>query len=573
MADLSGAASGGQMEAGAGPFSRLARAQYAALGAMRWWMVKNGLRSIHGLLDLGATGISLMIYSFMGLSLGIGLGLGAFFIASHQTWRLLLAEFWIVCIVWQMVPLALASFERQFDMGGLLRFPMNFSAYFLLYVIFGLLDVSTILGAMCCLGIWLGVALARPEMAGWTALALVVFGLFNMLLVRAIFAWVDRWLAQRRTREIVSAFFLLAVLSLQLLNPAVHETRGSGPGNHDEQMERYHHMGSQAGPLLKVATGVQKWLPPGLAGWAVRQAAERQPRPALGFLCLLGFYVVAAGATLAARLKAEYRGENLGEAPLRRKVERRDGGWLLDGGGPVAAVMEKELRTLLRSMPLLYALGAPVLMVFIVGSLFRNGAQMHPFPLALPVCVAYGLLGFTRLIYNNLGAEGAGIQLLFLSPTPMRTVLLAKNLFHAALYGLSALIAGLLASLRLGWPPSATVVGVTLAWLLFALPVNLAAGNIFSLTMPYRVNPGRMTRQGGSAGSALLSMVVQTIALGVGGAIFGLCILIGKLWLTIPILLVMAVAAVFAWIQVLRKTDAMANQHKDTLLATLSRTE
>jgi ABC-2 type transport system permease protein len=563
----------GQMEAGAGPFSRLARAQYAALGAMRWWMVRSGLRSIHGVLDLGATGISLMIYSFMGLGLGIGLGVGAFFIASHETWRLLLIEFWIVCIVWQTVPLALASFERQFDMSGLLRFPVNFSAYFLLYVIFGLLDISTILGGMCCLGIWSGIALARPGMAGWTALALAVFAFFNILLVRAIFAWVDRWLAQRRTREIVSALFLLVVLSLQLLNPAVHQTRHSGPGSHDDQLERYHQVESEAGPLLKTATAVQRWLPPGLAGSAVRQAAEQRRGPALGMLGVLGLYVLAAGAALAARLKAEYRGENLGEAPSRKKTEKRDDGWLLDGAGPVAAVMEKELRTLLRSMPLLYALGAPVLMVFIVGSLFRNGAASHPFQLALPVCVAYGLLGFSRLIYNNLGAEGAGIQMLFLSPTPMRTVLLAKNLFHALLYGLSALIAGVLASLRLGWPPSATVVGVTVAWLLFALPVNLAAGNIFSLTMPYRVNPGRMTLQGGSAGSALLSMVVQMIALGVGGAVFGLCILIGKLWLTIPILLAMAVAAVFAWVQVLRKSDALANQHKDTLLATLSRTE
>jgi len=573
VADLDAMEKGGQMEAGAGPFSRLARAQYAALGAMRWWMVRNGLRSIHGVLDLGATGISLMIYSFMGLGLGIGMGTGSFFIASHETWRLLLIEFWIVCIVWQTVPLALASFERQFDMSGLLRFPMNFSAYFLLYVIFGLLDVSTILGGLCCVGIWSGITLARPGMAGWTALALAVFALFNILLVRAIFAWVDRWLAQRRTREIVSGLILLFVLSIQLLNPAVHETPRGGPGNHDDQMERYHHMESEAGPLLKIAAGVQKWLPPGLAGSAVRRAAERQPGPALGMLGVLGFYVLAAGVALAARLKAEYRGENLGEAPQRKKAEKRGGGWLLNGAGPVAAVMEKELRTLLRSMPLLYALGAPVLMVFIVGSLFRNGAQEHPFQLALPVCVAYGLLGFTRLIYNNLGAEGAGIQLLFLSPTPIRTVLLAKNLFHAMLYCLSALFAGLLASLRLGWPPSAMVVGATVAWVLFALPVNLAAGNVFSLTMPYRVNPGRMTRQGGSAGSALLSMVVQTAALGVGAAVFGLCILIGRVWLAIPILLVMAVGAVFVWMQVLHNADAMANQRKDTLLATLSRTE
>ena len=33
------------------------------------------------------------------------------------------------------------------------------------------------------------------------------FAVFNILLVRAVFAWIDRWLAQRRTREILTRFF------------------------------------------------------------------------------------------------------------------------------------------------------------------------------------------------------------------------------------------------------------------------------------------------------------------------------------------------------------------------------
>ena len=127
-----------------------------------------------------------------------------------------------------MVPIMLASFQEQFDLGILLRFPVRFGSYYLLYVVFGLADVSTIMGGLCCLGIWVGITLARPELFGWTALGLAVFAAFNILLVRAVFAWIDRWLAQRRTREIVGAIFMLLLMSLQLLNPALHQRRHSG---------------------------------------------------------------------------------------------------------------------------------------------------------------------------------------------------------------------------------------------------------------------------------------------------------------------------------------------------------
>jgi hypothetical protein len=157
-------------------------------------------------------------------------------------------------------------------------------------------------------------------------------------------------------------------------------------------------------------------------------------------------------------------------------------------------VIEKELRTLMRSVPQLYVLGAPLLMVFIFGSMFRSsGVAGHTFALALPLCMAYSMLGFTQLFSNNLGAEGAGVQLIFLSPTPIHTVLLAKNLFHALVFSLDVLLAGILVCLRLG-PPNAAVLSGTIGWVLFALPVNLAVGNAFSITMPYRVNLGRLTR-------------------------------------------------------------------------------
>ena len=57
--------------AGGGMLGREARTQYAAMARMRWQMFMNGLRSIHGVLDLGATGIAWLLYSVYGLGLGV----------------------------------------------------------------------------------------------------------------------------------------------------------------------------------------------------------------------------------------------------------------------------------------------------------------------------------------------------------------------------------------------------------------------------------------------------------------------------------------------------------------------
>ena len=570
---------------GGGVLGAAARAQYAALAGLRWHMFKNGLRSIHGLLDLGATGIALMIYAVFGLGLGTGLCVAAYALTSRAQWQYLPILFWAVCFLWQVTPVILTSFQEQFDLSILLRFPVRFGSFYLLYLIFGLMEASTIVGAICCFGIWAGITIARPELFLWTALGLAAFAAFNILLVRAIFAWIDRWLAQRKTREILGAVFMVGVLGLQLLNPALYQKRHQGRMNAAEQAQEYQRtraeLKARYQPWLHTADAVQKWLPPGLAAQALGQAGQQQPGPGLGSLGVLGLYVLAAGGVLAARLKAEYRGENLGWAPGRKKApgsvgnaDRREGARVLGGSGPIAAVMEKELRALLRTSPLLFAIGAPLLLVVVFSTVFiRNGGIQGPvFPLALPVCMVYAQLGFTQLFYNNLGAEGAGIQLYFLSPTPIRRVMLAKNLFHSVLFGLVALTAGVLTVLRLGIPDGA-VVAATGAWLVFALPSNLAAGNIFSLTMPYRVNPGRISRQRGSQANALMSLLVQLGFLAVGAAVFALSWSLDRQWLAVPIFLVLAVGAVYVWMRVLDNADKMANERRDELIATLMKTE
>lgn len=547
---------------GMGPFGRFARTQYAALAAMRWSMFRNSVRSTKGAIELGARTVSTLVFALMGMGIAFGLGVGAYQAALQQHWAILAIVMWGAFVLWQVVPITLASFQQQFDMSGLLRFPLRFGSFYVLHILFGLVDISTIMGGFCCVGIWIGITLARPAIAVPAAVALLLFAAFNVLMVRAIFAWIDRWLAQRRTREMVMALFLIAILSLNLLNPAFRSHKKFSPETRQASLRWLHR-----------AQVVQVWLPAGAAAQAISAAGEGNAPAWLEFLALLGAYGAACGGVLAVRLGAEFRGESFGEAPPRTHVDARGRRWILDGSGPMAAVMEKELRTLMRAVPLLYGLGAPLVMVFLFAGLFRGGSHnSFNSSWGLLICVAYTMIGFTQLIYNNLGTEGAGIQVMFLSPTPLRKVLLAKNLFHGALFLVDAALVTLLATWRYGSIPP-LMIAVTWAWVLFALPVHLTAGNLFSLLMPYRINLGRIGRQKGAQANALLSMLVQAGVVGLGIAVLMLCSHFAQLWIAIPVLCAMAAVAVVVWLQVLARVDGIAYRQREDLLAELVRTE
>ena len=318
-------------------------------------------------------------------------------------------------------------------------------------------------------------------------------------------------------------------------------------------------------------------------------ASEGRPVRGFGLLATLGLFVFGAGGVLALRLRAEFGGEDLSAAPAQtiaarprstkavRAVVRSSG---LDIAGAEAgtssvmvAIVEKEFRSLFRSLPLMYAVGAPLLMVVVIsGGFLRGGLSEHAPVFAFPLCVFFAQLGFHQLWGNSLGTEGAGVQLYFLSPTPFRTVLLAKNLFHAGTFVVVMAIAGVLATVRLG-NPSGAVLATTIAWLVFVLACNLAVGNIFSLTMPYKLNPGRISRQRKSQGAAFLSLLVQVGLVAIGALVYEFCSVLDVPLLAVPILLLMGGAAAFVWLKILGNSDNIAQQRRDQIVAALTKAD
>jgi ABC-2 type transport system permease protein len=536
--------------------SPLARTQYAAIARMRLQMLLNSLRLSGGKFNLAARIIRVVFFSLVGLMMAVGLGVGAYSIVRDNELRILPLVLWAVMMLWQVTPVVMVSFQEPVDLSLLLRFPVSFGSYVLEYLVFGLFDASSILGGLCLAGIWTGITLARPELAGWGAAAALFFAAFNVLLTRMIFAWIDRWLAQRRTREVLGLVFLFLLLGAQLLNPALYGPHGQ-PSRKTIAAMRH---------AARTAENVQKALPPGLAARAVEAAHKGKAVSAAALLGGVALYGLAAGALLGIRLHAEYRGESLGEAP-RVTAEVQERRRVFDLGGPIGAMVEKEFRYLGRSGVMLYSLVAPLIMLFVLG---RGGHTGGVERFALPLGAAYGFLGLTRLVYNSLGGEGAGIQLYFMAPTPLRTVMLAKNLVQFILFLFELAVVVAIVVSRFGMPDG-QMLSLTACWLLFALPLQLAAGNLLSINMGYRMTLTRLSREQGAAGNGLLSLLIQLVIMGVGAGVYFWLSHAARVELAAWVFLALAAGSITVWLRVLASADRMAMRRRDSLIESLAK--
>ena len=286
------------------------------------------------------------------------------------------------------------------------------------------------------------------------------------------------------------------------------------------------------------------------------------------------------GYCLHVRLLAQYRGENLTEvaaasaSPPDRSLRL---GWNLPGfSAPVAAVLEKEIRYLLRSGPMLLTLIMPlfVLVVFRLGAMNQarhSGVFLARTPdMAFPAAAAYTLLMLTNLAYNNFGGDAGGIQFFYASPVSFREIVLAKNLAHASILAIEVLVAWIAVGFLYG-RPTIDVTVASFAGLLFAAPVNFAAGNLLSLYSPKKLDYSSFGRQRASQTTVLISLGVQLFVVGVGVLAFWIARTYGNLWIATLILLALAGISLSVYRMILNRMDGLAQQRRETLVAELCR--
>ncbi len=544
--------------------------QLTAIAWLRWRLFVNSLRSTRGTLELISRIIVSFAFAVGGIGGAFGMGVAAFFFISQGKPELLAVLLWPVFVFWQVFPIMATAFTNNPDSSDLLRFPLSYASYFLVRLAYGACDPATALGSLWSFGILVGVGFAKPELLPWALLILVVFALFNLLFMQMIFAWVERWLAQRRTREIMGILFVLLMLSFQLIGPVVsHFEKRPGPGV-QHNVQRY----------IDIVAPLQGMLPPGLAADAIAQAVYSRFMTAFSSLVLLCAFVLVVGYCLRVRLRAQYRGENLSEVGAASVVAKDRSlrlGWNLPGfGAPVAAVFEKEVRYLLRSGPMLLTLIMPlfVLVIFRFGAMNsarHSGVFLSRMPdMAFPAAVGYTLLVLTNLAYNNFGGDAGGIQFFYASPVRFRDIVLAKNLTHASILAIEAGLAWIAVSFFYG-PPALDVAIASLAGLLFAAPINFSAGNLLSIYSPKKLDYSRFGRQRASQVTVLISLGLQIFVIGLGVAAFWIGRHYGNFWIATLILLVLAGITLSVYVMILNRMDGLALARRETLVAELCR--
>src|ERR1700733_8393769 len=553
--------------------------QLSLVVMLRWQTFRNGMRSqsekMH-VLGSVALGIFFTLLTFGG---ALGIGFGAFEIVAMQRWIYLSMMLWGIFMFWQFVPVLASQTNPGFDGRNFLRFPIRFSTFFLMSTAYGLADPFALAGILWHIAMGIGISVARPDLKWWAALALACSALMNLLFNRMLFAWLERLLAKRRTREIVTVLFILFFVCIQFSGLI---------------LQRW---GPAVRSAIEESASVWRALPPALAGTVIEHAANDDPSAAAMTTGLLALYACAFGGLFAFRAHAQFTGEDLGEsaAPIRRKTvvprvqtsapssvaattesaaAQRVSGLI---SGPVTAIIGKEFKYIFRNSMLLMNNFIPlVLIVFfsMTTSMPSKHGGSSPFSringgYVYPAAVAYLFLLIMNFTPNNLAYEGRGIERYFLSPIKFRDVMLAKNLFHGTLVGLEALLVlGIL--IAMGHPPGLLIILATWAALPFAALMHFGVGNWLSLQYPRKFEFG-MRRQRPSGMTMVISFGLLAAVMGTIALVGVICLWLAGLWLLPIAYLALSVAAVVVYRFMLDSTSQQAVTQRDALLDQLAR--
>jgi ABC-2 type transport system permease protein len=538
------------------------REQLKAIAQVRWEIFLHSLRTTRGALELFSRIVIGAVLTTGGLGGATLLGGLAWYFVSQGSPEFLTLVLWPVFMFWQFFPVMATAFSESLDTSNLMRFPLNYRSYVLVRVVYGALDPATLLGSLWLIAITLGVGVAAPRLFLWAVIVLALFGIFNLLLTQMVFAWVERWLAQRKTREIFAVIFFLFMISMQLIGPLMSRVRPRS-----------------ASGLVRVGGEVniaQRLLPPGLAAHSIVTMSRGRVGASLLAFAFVGVYAAVILRVLSVRLRAQYRGENLSEVTKSDMAMRADksvrAGWDVRGvSAPIMAVFEKEFRYLSRSGPMLLTLITPIIMLVVFGiGQGRPGTgflQRSP-DFAFPVGAAYTLLLLTNLVYNNFGADGGGIQFFLVSPAKFRQVVVGKNLTHMAVLAGEMVLVWIGVSL-LFRRPSLAMTAATIAGILFAAPLNLAVGNLLSLYSPKKIAFETFGRQRASQVTVLTSFGVQIVVFALGATAFVLARVYQDLWMAAGLFLVLAVISWAVYFVVLGRVNDLAQRRREVLTGEL----
>ena len=531
---------------------------------LRWRILRNSLRNKSRRLDL----IGLIFSGFFSLLFVIGVTLAFFFVTRYLFENHLESLFGLVFLAllvwWQAFPILLAGFAPQFPFRTLLRFPMNLSAFYLIGMAYGLADSAALAALVWMLAMLAATLVAQPSAALALLLVCGLFTVLNITMERLLGAWVEKLLAKRKSREVFFTIFVLAMVSLQFLNPLIQKC------------------GHALVPMLRSWVPYLWLLPSSFAGDAVAQSAAHHWGMAFLKFAGLAMYVGIFTMLLAMRYSQLYSGEELSEGVAPARKEERTALTAQDARDTVSfvppqvlAVLRKELLYLKRNTFLFFGLVFPPMMLLFFSVQF---AGAHPTALKkgvspdlfFPGMMAYLVLILIAPSYNCFAYEGRGIQTYFIAPARFREILIAKNLMTVSILLCELALCVALVGWRVGLPTT-PVLFATMAAVVFSIVGQLTIANWASLSYPRKIEFGKMQGQRNSGMSVLILLGMQILFGGVGGVILFSGRWTGNPWLPAEIFAVLAAAAVGGYVSSLDSFTQLAEKKKEILIDALCR--
>lgn len=555
-----------------------ASAQFGAVAWLRWRLFANGFRRKGGAGEVVARIIVFPVAVLFVVGPTVAASTTAYFATAKHNLQFLPGIFWGIFLLQILVSINVSAPGLSFSPESLIRYPVSFPRYLTIRLFLGLLSASTLIGTFSLLGAATGITVARPALAAVAFASAIALAICNMLFVRMVFAWIDRWLSTRRAREILTVFVFSISIGIQYVNVTVN-----GVGKHLTHAQRQARVDSLLHAYHTVEPFLQP-LPPALAGSAI--LGSDQGSTIYPFALIAGILVISLAflAIFGFRMLREYRGEDLSEVGPRQPEKVREPTLNRSSVMPavpkqpsfvgnsilsplIAGLLEKEWIYVRRNPAQFYGLIAPLAMVFIfagrLGSFARTGY-------VFPGAVAYSVLGIAALSYNILGLDANGIQAYFLAPISMRSVIIAKNLFNFGVNAVQLVLAFAVVSISYEPPPLVVAIS-TLLWVVLASLINATIGNMRSIIAPKKIDPSKVSRKQASQLSALMCIAIMLAVGALGAGIIALGQYLGMRWLPIPILAALAFGAFVLYRAGLNNVDRLVHTHREFLIEELSK--
>lgn len=444
---------------------------------------------------------------------------------------ILRAAFGFAYLLWLITPLLGFPLNEAYDPTRLFIYPISYRTIFLAAVVGGCFDLTTLL--FLPVFIALLIAVSHSILAALADLILIaLFLLQTIATAQALMLVLIGFLRSRRFRDITMVLLPLIGMAWYIA-----------------QQTLLHRIGMFSSAFRSLVQSpiwsALSWLPPGWVSSGMAAARDGSYGVALLDMILLTGVCAAMAYAAAFVMRQLYLGDrgpvvksapgvaaiadssvtvppaSIAERDLSRplsegrrlitgspyqegrgdEVSGARGLGLLPAG--LAAVLQKEWRYMWRepqykvvAIQMVYTLA-----IFGMAFFFRNpafstlysggspGSPVSPLAALTHLWVPFLisgilLLGSLQLVFNIFGGEGAAITMLFSFPTPRRYFFLGKNLAHASVV-FTICVIGILAGCYL--TGGFAVAPLALLWVVVALPVVLAAGNLVSIRFPHRM--------------------------------------------------------------------------------------